>query len=144
MRMIRAVLFLLVIAVAGIVLYNYSAGYGWTLRPPSTSAVLDTERVRETGAELAGKAVESAKGAAERTEEAVGEAVGEAALTAKIKSKMALDDLVKARTIDVDTEGSLVTLTGTVRSKEERDRAVRLARETDGVTEVVDRLKVAP
>jgi osmotically-inducible protein OsmY len=35
-----------------------------------------------------------------------------------------------------------VTLTGTVRSVDEHDRAVRLARETAGVTQVVDRLRI--
>ncbi len=69
-------------------------------------------------------------------------AVDEGTLTLKIKSKMALDDLVKARTINVDTTGSVVTLTGTVASRQERERAVRLARETTGVTNVVDKLQV--
>ena len=55
---------------------------------------------------------------------------------------MALDDLVKARTINVDTTGSVVTLSGTVESSQERERAVRLARETAGVTNVVDKLQV--
>ena len=64
-------------------------------------------------------------------------------MTAKIKSKMALDDHVKARTIDVDTEGSVVTLRGVVESFSERQRAVRLAEETEGVTRVVDRLELA-
>jgi osmotically-inducible protein OsmY len=71
-------------------------------------------------------------------------AVDAGTLTAKIKSKMALDDLVKARTINVDTTGSVVTLTGTVESNQERERAVRLARETAGVTSVVDKLLMKP
>ena len=37
-----------------------------------------------------------------------------AALTSKIKAKMALDDLVNAADINVDTDGSAVTLTGKV------------------------------
>ena len=53
---------------------------------------------------------------------------------------MALDDRVKAANIDIDTAGSVVTLTGRVGSDEERRRAVQLARETDGVTSVVDHL----
>jgi osmotically-inducible protein OsmY len=57
---------------------------------------------------------------------------------------MALDDHVKAANIDIDTVGSVVTLRGTVRNDEERKRAVQLARETDGVTSVVDRLAVTP
>ncbi len=68
--------------------------------------------------------------------------MSESALTAKIKSKMALDDYVKARAINVDTSGSVVTLTGAVTSADEHARAVRLARETEGVTQVVDRLRI--
>ena len=73
-----------------------------------------------------------------------GEVVHDASITSKIVAKMALDDLVKARTIDVTTDGPIVTLTGRVHSNDEHDRALRLARETDGVTQVVDRLKVEP
>jgi len=74
--------------------------------------------------------------------EKVRESVDEAALTTKIKAKMALDDSVKARAIDVSTSGTTVTLTGNVRSQAERERALALARETNGITQVVDRLTV--
>ena len=72
----------------------------------------------------------------------VQETVNEARLTAKIKAKMALDDSVKSRAIDVTTNGSTVTLSGTVGSAAEHDRAVRIARETDGVTQVVDHVQI--
>jgi osmotically-inducible protein OsmY len=49
---------------------------------------------------------------------------------------------VRARSIDVSTTGTTVTLGGKVRSVTERDRAIALARETDGVTRVVDHLVV--
>ncbi len=97
------------------------------------------------GTELASKAAEEAGKAAQKTGEALTQAEGAIAsgtLTAKIKSKMALDDAVKARTINVDTSGSVVTLSGVVESTEERTRALRLAEETDGVTRVVDKLEV--
>jgi osmotically-inducible protein OsmY len=55
---------------------------------------------------------------------------------------MTLDDLVQARSIDVTTTDHVVTLKGTVGSKAEHDRAVQLARETAGVTRVVDNLTV--
>jgi hyperosmotically inducible protein len=66
----------------------------------------------------------------------------EAALTSKIKAKMVLDDTIKARSVDVTTNGTTVTVSGVVRSVNEHDRALSLARETSGVTQVVDRLKV--
>ena len=140
MRAIRTLLVLLVLVVAGVLAYNYWTGNGWTLRPPATSATgVDAEKARQSGAEITRKAAETTKAAAERT----GEVLSEAALTTKIKSKMALDDNVKARTISVDTNGTVVTLAGTVGSEQEHQRAVRRARETAGVTQVIDKLKVA-
>ena len=50
--------------------------------------------------------------------------------------------MATTRTIDVSTTGTTVTLSGTVRSEAERNRAVALARETAGVTRVIDRLVV--
>lgn len=139
MRVIRRFVVLLVLVLVAIFAFNYWTGNGWTLRPPATSATgVDAEKAREKGGDLARTAAERTKAAAERT----GAVMTEAAITAKIKSKMALDDYVKARTINVATSGTIVSLTGTVRSEQERERAVRLARETDGVTQVVDRLHV--
>ena len=69
-------------------------------------------------------------------------AVNDGGLTAKIKAKMALDDAVKALDLNVDTSGTVVTVSGRVRTDAERQRALRLARETDGVTKVVDGIRV--
>ena len=55
---------------------------------------------------------------------------------------MALDDHVNARAINVDTSASIVALRGNVASKSQRDRALRLARETVGVAHVVDRQQI--
>jgi hyperosmotically inducible protein len=63
-------------------------------------------------------------------------------ITTAVKTKLAADDLVKARRIDVDTENRVVTLTGEVTSNAEENQAMLLARNTDGVTDVVDRLTV--
>jgi len=72
----------------------------------------------------------------------VGDFLSDAELTTKIRSKMALDDSVRARTIDVSTTDGVVTLTGTVGSATEHDQAVRLALDTKGIKQVVDHLKV--
>jgi hyperosmotically inducible protein len=69
-------------------------------------------------------------------------ALAAGSLTAKIKAKMALDDSVKALALDVDTSGSVVTVSGTVESEAQRQRALQLARETNGVTQVVDRIQI--
>jgi hyperosmotically inducible protein len=138
MLFIRRVLLLTIVAVIGVFAYNYWSGNGWTLRPPTNSTGVNVETARKRSTDLATAAAEEGREAVTKIEGAV----GEGALTAKIKSKMALDDRVKARTISVDTVGSVVTLTGVVGSNAERDRAVRLAAETDGVTKVVDKLEV--
>jgi hypothetical protein len=135
--LLRAFLLLLVIAVVGMFVLGYWTGYDWRGRPTTvgTTGTIDTEKARERGAELGEKAA--------RATEKVKDTLSETSLTAKIKAKMALDDHVKARAIDVSTTGTTVTLTGTVSSRDERDRAMALARETEGVTHVVDALRVA-
>jgi hyperosmotically inducible protein len=138
MGVIRTLLLLAIGAVVGVLAYNYSLGYGWTLRPAAGSAAGDMTAVRQRGAELSREASEKAGEAATKLEGAM----SEGAITAKIKSKMALDDHVNARAIGVDTAGSVVTLTGVVESDAERERAVRLARETRGVTQVIDKLEL--
>ena len=144
-------LLLPVVGVLALGAYNYSTGRDLlhlpgarTLQNTLSETVGDTVRdgvrhaARETSAEVKERAAAGVHTAANRAEEAVTLAV----LTSKIKAKMALDDLVKAADIDVDTEGSVVTLTGDVGSADERRRAVRIATETAGVTRVVNHLKV--
>lgn len=65
-------------------------------------------------------------------------------LTAKVQSKYFVDDLVKLRNIDVSTANGTVTLSGAVASDAERRQAVALARTTEGVRDVNDRLEVDP
>ena len=55
---------------------------------------------------------------------------------------MTLDDTLDAIKIDVDTSDGVVTLTGTVGTEAQHQRAIQLAKETDGVRQVVDRLTV--
>jgi osmotically-inducible protein OsmY len=137
MRFIRDVVLLAIIAVVCVLAYNYWSGNGLTLNPPNASGV-NVEKAGKRGAEIVSTASEKGREAASKLEGAL----NEGALTTKIKSKMALDDHVSARTIGVETVGSVVTLTGTVGSTTERDRAVRLATETEGVSKVVDKLLV--
>src|SRR5215510_10681487 len=65
-------------------------------------------------------------------------------ITTAVKAKMAVDDTVKASEINVDTHNHVVTLNGTVGSQAEKERAVRIARNTKGVNSVVDDLRVGP
>jgi hyperosmotically inducible protein len=131
------VLVVVIIAVAAAFFLGYRLGDNGVQAPVTARDGIpdvDTSKARATGAAI-GETVATGAARAEQ-------AVAEGSLTAKIKAKMTLDETVKALTIDVDTNGSVVTLSGSVNSDLERKKAVQLARETAGVTSVVDRLVV--
>jgi len=83
--------------------------------------------------------------AEQKTEHAAGQAanaVSDASITTAVKTKLTADKMVGGLEIDVDSRHGVVTLSGPVRSAAERAQAVRLARNTKGVTRVVDNLKI--
>lgn len=134
---VKLVLVVVILAVAAAFFLGYRFAGDGVETPVSaiqTTPAVNTEKARETGARI-GETVATGAARAEQ-------ALSEGALTAKIKSKMALDDTVKALSIDVDSKGTVVTLSGTVNSEAVRAKAVQLARETAGVTAVNDRLVV--
>lgn len=66
----------------------------------------------------------------------------DAGITSSVKTKLAADDTVKAYQVDVDTRDHVVTLSGTVDNALAKERALVLARETDGVRTVVNNIRV--
>ncbi|MGH9940155.1 MAG: BON domain-containing protein [Blastocatellia bacterium] len=70
--------------------------------------------------------------------------VADSAITTKVKSKLALDTETSALKIDVDTNSGVVTLTGATQTQAEKSEAERIARDTEGVTRVVNNITVAP
>ena len=68
----------------------------------------------------------------------------DAGITTAVKSKLAADDTVKAYQVDVDTNNKVVTLSGDVATEAQKEHAVTIARNTDGVSDVIDRLRVSP
>ena len=139
--LLRLVVIVVLLAAAAAFFLGYRIGDDEVERPADAPVAttgkvpeVDTTKARATGAAI-GEKVATGANEAQR-------ALAEVSLQGKIKSKMALDDLVKASAINIDSANGVVTLTGTVRSEAERTRAVQLARETDGVTSVNDRLVV--
>ncbi len=121
--LLRLVVILVVVAAAAAFFMGYRIADRGDSTPSNAPAVgtagsrpVDTSKARETGADVGEKLAVGANQAQR--------ALGNAALTSKIKAKMALDDLVKSAAIDVDNEGGVVTLKGTVRSEAERVRSV--------------------
>ena len=133
--MMKLVLVVIVIVGLAFLLGRWSSGSKIVPDSPVHAAdPVDMSKAREAGAKVGEATAKAANQAAE--------ALANGAITAKIKSKMVLDDLVKARNIDVDTNGSVVTLTGVVGSESERQRALQLAKQTEGVMSVIDHLRV--
>ena len=92
------------------------------------------ESAQQEGRELGDRAGDAANRA--------GAALSDAAITSAVKAKFLADTTVGGLKIDVDTRAGVVMLNGTVASRAEADRAVMLARETEGVDNVVNNLKV--
>jgi osmotically-inducible protein OsmY len=72
----------------------------------------------------------------------VGCAQTDAGVTTKVKAKFAADEVVKAYQIDVDTRDHVVTLSGEVESGAAKQRALSLARQSEGVRDVIDHIHV--
>ena len=62
----------------------------------------------------------------------------------KIHAQFVPDDALEDSDIDVDTNAGVVTLSGTVANDAGRARAIAIAKATDGVKSVTDKLRVAP
>ena len=68
----------------------------------------------------------------------------DAGITTKVKAKIMADrTITNSDQIDVTTQDKVVTLSGTADSMTSKERAVTLARGTEGVTNVIDNLTVA-
>ena len=69
--------------------------------------------------------------------------VKDSVITTKIKTKLAAEHLGSAKHISVDTDkDGVVWLSGTANSQAEVDKAVQIARNTEGVKSVKSDLKV--
>jgi len=68
--------------------------------------------------------------------------VADSAITAIVKSKLAVDNETSSADINVDTKGGVVTLTGVVATQANKEQAERIARNTEGVTRVINNITV--
>jgi len=75
----------------------------------------------------------------------VGETIDDATITARVKTALLNEPEIGTGgvfKIDVDTFKGVVTLSGAVKSAEERDRAIAIARKIKGVTDVKSTLQI--
>jgi hyperosmotically inducible protein len=74
----------------------------------------------------------------------VGETIDDATITTRVKTAFINDPLVGGLRIDVDTFKGVVTLSGRVKSKDEEQKAIQIARKTNGVVDVKSTLQIQP
>jgi hyperosmotically inducible periplasmic protein len=119
---------------------------GQEIRQETQQAAEAAKRVVQDAGEEARDATKEAAGKApakvDHATDVAKAAVTDAAITSAVKTKFLADTAVSGLKIDVDTDGGVVTLSGSVASRAEATRAMALARDTSGVKRVVDRLKV--
>ena len=78
----------------------------------------------------------SGEGNAPNPDRTLGEHIDDAGITMKVKAKLLEDPTVKGLKIDVDTRDGVVYLTGSVSGEAEKQKAIELARNTEGVRDV--------
>jgi hyperosmotically inducible protein len=140
--MIRSLVRLMVAGAVLAAVAGYYVGYryqdGQIVSPAGGPALtlpeVEAARARDKGAEIGHRVAQEGRQAKR--------ALSDVTLTGKIKSKVALDDTLDGSDLDVDTTRGVVTISGTVRSSAQKERALQLARETRGVASVTDRIAV--
>ena len=74
----------------------------------------------------------------------VTQAIDDATLSTKVKTALLNQPDVGVTQIDVETVGGVVTLSGTVKSQDEEQKAIAAARQVPGVKDVKSVLRIQP
>ena len=105
------------------------------------------EKVKQGAVKTKDAVVKGATVAAAKTKEGLsktGDVMTDAWITTRVHERFVGADLLKDSDISVDTDKHVVTLTGTVMSTAGRRKATSVARHTEGVHRVVNRLTIGP
>jgi osmotically-inducible protein OsmY len=105
------------------------------------------EKAKEAAATTKEAVVDGATAAAEKTKDGLsktGEVMTDAWVTSRVHARFVGEDLLKDSDISVQTRRHVVTLKGTVTERAGRVRASSIAKHTEGVHRVVNRLTIGP
>ena len=105
---------------------------------------VDNDLIAKTGTRTAPHAAATTKSSDKTAtgDRPFGVWVDDATTTAMVKSKLLADPHIKGLKIDVDTRADVVTLSGTVGSKEQKELAEQIAKNTGDVKQVKNQLVV--
>ena len=107
------------------------------LAPASASAQATATQQAQAAAQ---ETKQETKEAAHKT----GNVITDSWITMKVHSQFVPENVLENSDIDVETKAGVVTLMGTVPTAAGKSRAAAIAKATDGVKSVNDRLRVAP
>jgi len=74
--------------------------------------------------------------------ESVGEYVDDAKITASVKAKLTAEKAANFTKIGVETSNNVVSLTGEVDSKDQKEKAEKIAKQVNGVKRVDNKLEI--
>jgi hyperosmotically inducible periplasmic protein len=124
-----------------------------TLPPPGESAGTSlapqtvVEKTKDAADTTKDAVVKGAKVVADKTEDGLsktGEVMTDGWITTRVHARFVDEALLKDSNISVETNDHVVTLTGTVIARAGRTRATTVAKGTEGVRRVVNRLTIGP
>ena len=72
----------------------------------------------------------------------MGQYLDDKMLVSKVKSKLFGEPYIRSLSIDVDVNLGVVSLTGFVKTKEQKEKALELARSVPNVVKVIDNIRV--
>ena len=110
-------------------------------------AVTVGEKTKDGAVTVGEKTKDGAVTVGEKTKDGavkVAAEITDAFIISTVKSKFVGEDVLKNSDINVDCDQHIVRLRGTVPTAAARDRAVQIARRTDGVQRVIDDLTIGP
>jgi osmotically-inducible protein OsmY len=105
------------------------------------------EAIKEGAVKTKDAVVKGATVVGEKTKQGAvktAEAVTDGWITTRVNERFVTEDLLKDSHINVDTEKHVVTLKGTVMTAAGRTKAASIAKGTEGVRRVVNKLTIGP
>ena len=105
------------------------------------------EKIKEGAQKTKDAVVKGTEKAVDKTKQGLsktGEVMTDAWITTRVNERFVSEDLLDKSDINVDTEKHVVTLKGTVVTAAGRQKATSIARTTEGVHRVVNRLTIGP
>jgi hyperosmotically inducible protein len=119
-----------------------SSGVGATDTTTASRASGSSDTGTSSGTSSGSSDTSGSSGSSSGTAAKAGVAIDDSVITTKIKSSILADSAIKGSDISVDTKNGEVTLTGSVKSQAQMDRAQKLAQNIDGVKSVQNKLEV--